>query len=503
MTVYDIAIIGGGVIGCAIARWMSKYKLSQSDKSLKILLIEKTEDVCSGTSKANSGIIHSGYAAKGGSLKCKLNVIGNPMFTQAYEELNFEFRRVGSFVVAVKDSELAVLEEEKKKGDERKISGEIITDVKRIKAMEPNIIKSVKGVYFTPTAGLVWPFGLTIALAENSHANGVNFLFSSPVTDIKKSADKFEIRAGATQITADYIINAAGLYADDIANMVGLNDFTITARKGEYILLDKNALDLNHILFPIPTKFSKGILVCPTVHGNTFIGPNSNLQDEKEDISTTSQGLNEIIGGAKKMFPNIPLRTAITNFAGLRAISSRHRDFIIEASEVEGFVNVAGICSPGLSSCLSIAESVVGIMREDIGLDLAIKNDWNPYRKPPTRLLQLSDMEISEAIRKNPQWGRVICRCETVTEAEIVKAIRGDGIGNAPLGARSLDMIKKRLRPGMGRCQGAFCIPKMLKILSRELKIPIEQVTKNVKGSEIIVGRTKFIESNIWEGDNP
>jgi glycerol-3-phosphate dehydrogenase len=285
--------------------------------------------------------------------------------------------------------------------------------------------------------------------------------------------------------------------------MVGLNYFTITARKGEYILLDKNAMNLNHILFPIPTEFSKGILVCPTLHGNTFIGPNSNLLDEKDDVSTTSQGLNEIISGAKKMFPNIPLRTAITNFAGLRAISSRGRDFIIEATEVEGFVNVVGICSPGLSSCLSIAEKVAGIMKEDVGLDLVIKKDWNPYRKPPKRLLQMSEKEISESIKKNPQWGNVICRCETVTEAEIVNVIRGAEGCNTPLGARSLDMIKKRLRPGMGRCQGAFCTPKLLKILSRELRIPVEQVTKNVKGSEIIIGRTKGLKSIIWEGDNP
>lgn len=487
MKEYDIAIIGGGVSGCATARWLSKYDLN-------IILIEKGEDVASGTSKANSGIIHGGYAAPEGTLRCEMNVKGNPMFDQAYEELKFEFERMGSFVVAVDESEMDKLEEEKKQGDERGIEGEIITDIKTIKTMEPNITDKVVAVYHCPSAGIIWPFGLNIALAENAHKNGVDFLFESPVTDIKNSNGMFTIQAGEKVVNSKYVVNAAGVYADKVANRVGAANFSIKPRKGEYIILDKKAMDIQKILFPIPTPFSKGILVCPTTHGNTFVGPNSNLQDDKEDIATTTDGLNEIISGARKLFPSVPMRDSITNFAGLRAISSRDGDFIVEESPVEGFVNVAGICSPGLSSCLAIADRVVGIFRNDIGLELKEKPDYDPYRTPQRRLENMSENDLAEAIEENPQWGRIICRCETVTEAEIVEAI------NRPIGAKSLDMVKKRLRPGMGRCQGGFCTPKVLKILSRELKVPVKDIPKNTKGSELILGRTKNLDSVVWEG---
>ncbi|MHA1341527.1 MAG: NAD(P)/FAD-dependent oxidoreductase [Promethearchaeota archaeon] len=486
---YDVAIIGGGVTGAAIARWISKYEL-------KTILIEKEEDVASGTTKANSGIIHGGYAAPEGTLRCEMNVKGNPMFDQAQKELKFDFKRCGSFVVAVEEEEIKVLEKEKKQGDKRGIPGEIITDIKRIKTMEPNITDRVVGVYYCPTAGIIWPFGLCIALAENAVQNGVHFLFNSPVVDIKNKNNIFEIKAGSHVINAKCIINAAGLYADEIAKMVGIDDFTIKPRKGEYIILDKNAMDLKIVMFPIPTEFSKGILVAPTTHGNTFIGPNSVLQDSKEDTATTSAGLNEIISGARKLFPSVPIRSAITNFAGLRAISSRDGDFIIEASKtVYGFVNAAGICSPGLSSCLAIAERVIEILKKDVGLTLREKTNWEPRRIPQKRLKDMNENQLAQAIQENPKWGRVICRCETVTEAEIIEAI------HRPIGARSLDMIKKRLRPGMGRCQGAFCTPKLLKILSQELKIPVEQIPKNVKGSELVVGRTKNLDSIVWEGE--
>lgn len=487
MKEYDIAIIGGGVSGCATARWLSKYDLD-------IILIEKGEDVASGTSKANSGIVHGGYAAPDGTLRCEMNVKGNPMFDQAYEELKFDFERMGSFVVAVDESEMDKLEEEKRQGDERGIEGEIITDIKTIKKMEPNITDSVVAVYHCPSAGIVWPFGLTIALAENAHKNGVNFLFESPVTDITKTEDGFSIKAGEKTVNSRYIVNAAGVYADKVAGMVGADNFSIKPRKGEYVILDKTAMDIKKILFPIPTPFSKGILVCPTNHGNTFVGPNSNLQDDKDDIATTSEGLNEIISGARKLFPTVPMRASITNFAGLRAISSRDGDFIVEQSPVEGFVNVAGICSPGLSSCLAIADRVVGIFKNEIGLDLKEKPDYDPYRTPQKRLEDMNEQELAQAIRENPQWGRIICRCETVSEAEIVEAI------HRPIGAKSLDMIKKRLRPRMGRCQGGFCTPKLLKILSRELKVPVKDIPKNIKGSELVLGRTKNLDSIVWEG---
>ncbi len=487
---YDIAIIGGGVTGCAIARWLSKYKL-------KTILLEKHEDVASETTKANSAIIHAGYAAPDGSLRCEMNVKSNPMFDQAKKELNFEFERVGSFVVAVTDENMKTLEHELKQAKERNIPGEIITDIKRIKTMEPNISDKVKGIFYAPTAGLVWPFGLTVALAENAFENGVEFLFSSPVTAIQKIDRGFTIQAGEKQIESTVIINAAGVFADDIANMAGAGDFTITPRKGEYILLDRGVTPINYILFPTPTIVSKGILVCPTIEGHTFIGPNAQNQESKTDIGTSSAGLNEIIVGGRNLVPSIPLRSAITNFAGLRAISNRNGDFIIEPSKVENFINVAGICSPGLSSCLAIAEYVVNLVKNHTTLKLEENPEWNPIRKPQKRLVDMNEDELSEAIKERSQWGRVVCRCETVTEAEIVDAI------HRPIPCTSMDMIKKRLRPGMGRCQGGFCTPKILKILSRELDKPVTEITKNDKGSEMVFARTKQLEVQPWKGDKP
>ncbi len=487
---YDIAIIGGGVTGCAIARWLSQYKL-------KTILIEKHEDVASETTKANSAIIHAGYAAPEGSLRCKMNVKSNPMFDQAHKELGFEFKRVGSFVVAFTDENMKVLEKEKALADRRNIPGEIITDIKRIKTMEPNISDKVKGIFYAPTAGLVWPFGLTVSLAENAYENGVKFIFSSPVTDIKKTDSGFIIQAGEKQIETQVIINAAGVFADEIAKMVGADDFTITPRKGEYILMDRGVVPINYILFPTPTIVSKGILVCPTIEGHTFIGPNAQNQEDKYNISTSSAGLNEIIVGGRKLLPSIPIRSAITNFAGLRAVSNRNGDFIIEPSAVNNFINVAGICSPGLSSCLAIAEYVVEIVRNSTTLKLEKKPNWNPNLIQQKRLVDMNEDELSEAIRERPQWGRVVCRCETVTEAEIVDAI------HRPIPSTSMDMIKKRVRPGMGRCQGGFCTPKILKILSRELNKPVTAITKNDKGSEMVFGRTKQLEIQPWKGDKP
>lgn len=487
---YDIAIIGGGVIGCAIARWLSKYKL-------KTILIEKHEDVASGTTKGNSAIIHAGYAAPEGTLRCKMNVKGNPMFDQAQKELNFAFNRVGSFVVGFTDEDMKILEKEKSQADKRNIPGEIITDIKRIKTMEPNIADHVKAVFYAPTAAITWPFGLTVALVENAHQNGVDILFSSPVTQIQKNSEGFTIQAGQNTISSKVIINAGGLYADEIAKMAGADDFTITPRKGEYILMDRYSIPINQILFPVPTAFSKGILVCPTIEGHTFIGPNSNLQDDKEDVSTTSAGLNEIIVGGRKLLPSIPIRLAITNFAGLRAISSHDGDFIIEPSKVPNFINVAGICSPGLSSCLAIADYVVELVKKHTSLTLEVNPDWNPNRIPQKRLEDMNEDELSATIKKRPQWGRVICRCETVTEAEIVDAI------HRPIPCTSMDMIKKRLRPGMGRCQGGFCTPKILKIFSRELDKPVTEIVKNDPGSEMVFSRTKHLETQPWKGDKP
>jgi len=401
---YDVAVIGAGITGCAIARWLSKY-------DLKTIVIEANNDVATGTTKANSGVVHAAYSSPEGTIRQQMNYLGNPMFDQAQRELNFDFKRVGSFIVAIKDEEIYNLEKEKRIADGRGIASSIITDIRRIKTMEPNISDKVKAVFFAPSAGIVWPMGLALALAENAYDNGVKFLLNNPVSDIKKKKDIFEIKTIENIINAKYVINAAGLFADRISAMVGVINFSIKPRKGEYILLDKNVLHLNHILFPIPSAESKGILVCPTTHENTFIGPNSNLQDDKNDKATTSIGLNEVIDGARLIFPSVPIRNAIANFAGLRAISSRDGDFIIEHTKVNGFVNVAGICSPGLSSCLAIADRVVQILGKDVGVTLNQKPNYNPYRAAPKRLRSMNEEELAYAIKSNPLWGRVICRC--------------------------------------------------------------------------------------------
>ena len=261
--------------------------------------------------------------------------------------------------------------------------------------------------------------------------------------------------------------------------------------------MDKGVAPINYILFPTPTIVSKGILVCPTLEGHTFIGPNAQNQESKEDISTSSAGLNEIIVGGRNLVPSIPIRSAITNFAGLRAVSSRNGDFIIEPSKVKNFINVAGICSPGLSSCLAIAEYVEEIVKDHTSLPMVEKPNWNPNITPQKRLEDMNEDELSAAIKERPQWGRVICRCETVTEAEIVDAI------HRPIPCTSIDMIKKRIRPGMGRCQGGFCTPKILKILSRELDKPVTEIAKNDKGSEMVFKRTKQLEVQPWKGVKP
>ncbi len=475
--IFDCCIIGAGVIGSAIARRLAQYQL-------KTVVLEKGADVCSGTSKANSGIVHAGYDATPGTLKAKYNIAGNPLFETVCAELKVPFARLGTLVVAVTEEDLKTLEELYKKGQKNLIPNlQIITDKKRIKQMEPALTEKVTSVLYAPTGGIVSPYDLTIALAENANVNGVQFLFNSEVLNIEIKENYKRIQTPSKIIKAKTIINAAGIHADDISRMVGLNYFSITPRKGEYVLLDKKSVVVNHILFPTPTPISKGIVVSPTCEKHIFLGPNAQNIDDKEDKSTTTEGILEIIEGGRKLIPNLPLNQAIVTYAGLRAVSNTN-DFIIEPTKVDGFVNVAGIQSPGLSSSLAIAEGVLDILKK-MGVELIPNPQFSPFREIPPRFAILSNEERHQLILKNPDYGHIICRCEYVTKAEVKAAI------HRPLGATTLDGIKYRTRAQMGRCHGGFCTSRLLQILSEELHIPFEKISKRGPNTELIVAKTK------------
>jgi len=482
--VIDVAIVGGGVVGCMIARKLSRYQL-------KVVLVEKEDDVASGTSKANSAVIHAGYDAKPGTLKAKLNVQGNPLYDEICRELDVPFKRIGSLVVALNEEEVNVLEELMERGKNNGVPNLEIINREKLLEMEPNITSESRAALYAPTAGIICPYELTIALAENACLNGVDIKLNSPVIGIRaESGGGLSVETPGEIIHTRYVINAAGLFADEISRMAGAEDYSITPRKGEYLIFDRRFGDIvNRVIFPSPTKISKGILVCPTVDGNFFIGPNSNDVREKDDVSVTLQGIEEIVRGARKLIPRLPLMHVIASFAGLRAVSDTD-DFVIGASKkVRGFINIGGIQSPGLSAAPAITEMVVDILKEE-GLELKEKSNYNPGRPQINKFRLFNNEEKKELIRRDPVYGRVVCRCETVTEGEIIDAIR------RPLGARSLDAVKRRTRAGMGRCQGGFCSPRVMAILARELGIDPLEVTKCGSGSEMLKGRTKeFIET--------
>lgn len=477
---FDITIIGAGVAGCSIARELARYKLD-------ICVIEKNSDIAEGTTKANSAIIHAGYDADPKTLMGKLNAKGNAMFDRLSEELDFPFKRNGSLVLCFNEKDICKLEELKKKGEKNNVPGLKIIKREEIIKMEPNISDKVVAALYAPTGGIVCPYEMTIALAENAYDNGVKFYFDNEVTKIVKEEGYFIIKTNKSEYKTKMIINAAGVYADEINNMVSENKMRIIPRKGEYCLFDKIAGDMvKSTLFQLPSKLGKGVLVTPTVDGNLLIGPNAVDVEDKEDVKTTQEGLNEVITKAKMTIEDIPMRQVITSFAGLRAHRPEHDFLIGEAEDVSNFINVAGIESPGLSSAPAIAEMVVQIVKGK--LDLIEKTEFNPIRRGIPKFREMDNEERQRLIDKNPAYGRVICRCETVTEGEIIDSIK------RPLGARTLDGVKRRTRAGMGRCQSGFCSTKIVEILSRELNISPIEVTKSGGNSQILVGTNKKVK---------
>lgn len=470
---YDSVIIGGGVIGSAIARELSRYELS-------VCLLEKEEDVCSGTSKANSAIVHAGFDAAVGSNKAKFNVLGNQMMEGLSKELEFEFKRNGSVVLCFSEEDKPALNELYERGVANGVTDMEIVSGDKIREIEPNISDEVVAALIAHTGGIVCPFGLTIALAENACENGVEFKFNTKVVEINKDSEGYVIHASnGDVIYTKTIVNAAGVYADAIHNMVSERKLRISPRKGDYCLLDKEAGGhITHTIFQLPGKGGKGILVTPTVHGNLLLGPTAVELDDKEMTATTSDEYRDIMQKSAKSVKNIPYRLTITSFSGLRAAEAGH-DFVLgEAEDASGFFDAAGIESPGLSSAPAIGVYMAELVAKKLCADK--KSNFNPKRHGFVKLAEKSIEERAALIKENPLYGVIVCRCMNVSEGEIVDAI------NRPLGAVSLDGIKRRVHQGLGRCQAGFCTSRTMEILSREKGIPMEKICKNSVGSEML-----------------
>ncbi|MCI6044371.1 NAD(P)/FAD-dependent oxidoreductase [bacterium] len=461
----DVIIIGAGVSGCAVARELSRYQLD-------ICVLEKESDICEGTSKANSGIVHGGFDAETGSLKAKLNVLGNQMMEEMSRKLDFEFKRNGSMVVCWSEKEKPILEELLERGIKNGVQGMEILDRRQALELEPNLSDEVHAVLHVPSGGIVCPFGMNIAYAENAALNGVEFRLGTEVNSIEKLKGGYRVQTDRGTVETKYLINAAGVYADVFHNMVSEKKIHIIPRRGDYCLLDKTAGGLvSHTIFQLPSEKGKGILVTPTIHGNLMLGPTAIDIENKEATATTAQGLNEVIEKCVKSVKNIPMRQVITSFAGLRAHED-YGDFIIEEVEdARGFIDVAGIESPGLSSAPAIGLYVRDILA---GLtELKEKDNFVETRKGIVRFRELSKEEQNRLIKENPSYGQIVCRCEEITEGEILDAI------HRPLGATTLDGIKRRTRAGMGRCQAGFCTPKTMEILAKELQLELKDIRKN------------------------
>lgn len=474
---YDIAVIGGGVVGCAIARELSKYKAD-------ICVLERDEDVCGGTSKANSGIVHAGFDAVPGTLKAKLNVRGNEMLREMAKDLDIPLKNIGCYVVCTEQDDRNILNQLLDRGIKNKVPGVKILEREELIQDEPMLADDVTAALYAPTSSIVCPFEMTIAFAENAVENGAKFYFDTEVTGVDKKEDFFILHTSKEEIKTRCVVNAAGVYADKIHNMVCKNKIEITPRRGEYVLLDKAAGEhVKHTIFQLPGKMGKGVLVTPTVHGNLLVGPTAENISDKEGVDTTAEGIAAVQNKAGKSVKNIPFRQVITGFAGLRAHEAGD-DFIIgEDPDTEGFYDAAGIESPGLSSAPAIGEMLAEIISEKMKLER--RENFNPYRKGMIRPETMSMEERNELIRQKPEYGTIVCRCEMVSEGEIIEAI------HRPVGARSLDGIKRRTRAGMGRCQAGFCTPKTMEILERELGIPMEEITKSGGSSNIVLGRNK------------
>ena len=471
---YDAVVIGGGVIGSAIIRYLSLY-------NMKTLLVEKEEDISSGTTKANSGIVHAGYDPEPGTLKAKLNVKGAKMIKEESGKLHFDYKVNGAMVVSFSPNDDYKIDELYERGIKNGVEDMEIISGDEARRLEPNLSENITKCLYLKSSAIVCPFSLTQALSENAYENGAEFKFNTKVETIERIEDGYRIKTdNGLIITSNAVINAAGVYGDTINNMVSEKKLHITPRRGSYMLFDNETQGMfNSTIFQLPSSKGKGVLVTPTVHGNLMIGPNSVDIPDKDDTSTTAFDLDYISKEALRTSPSIPFRKVITSFSGLRAHEDSG-DFIVgEAEDAPGFFNAIGIESPGLSSSLSIGEMVARMVADRLG----IEKKENPVleRKAAPRPKEMSIDERNELIKSNPSYGKIVCRCEEISEGEIIDAI------TRPLGARSLDGVKRRVRAGMGRCQGGFCSPKVMELIEKYASIPFDEITKNSKGSNITV----------------
>ena len=478
--IYDIAVVGAGVVGGMIARELSAYKLN-------LCILDKAHDVATGASSANSAIVHAGFDAKEGSLKALLNVRGSELMAKTCLELGVKYKNNGSLVIGFTDEDRETVEQLYRRGVANGVKGLRVLDAEELHALEPNVSKNATCALHAPTGSIVCPYELTIASVGNAMDNGAELLLDFAVAEIEDGKDAFTVKAAdGRTVNARYIINAAGLYADAIAAMVGDTSYTIHARRGEYVLLDKESGNLvKNTIFRTPSKMGKGILVSPTVDGNLITGPTSVDIGEKTNKATTADGLAHVMRETRENVDGVMYNQTITSFCGLRAVGSTG-DFIINMPR-ERFVNVAGIESPGLSSAPAIAEYVIGLLKES-GMTLEKDPSFDPIRAPMHAFREGSLEEKNEIIKKDPAYGRIICRCETVTEGEILAAIRQNPK------PRDLDGVKRRTRAQMGRCQGGFCSPYIVELLAQEMQVPYESVTKFGGDSYINVGKTKGVD---------
>ena len=475
MKQYDVVIVGAGVTGCAVARELSRRQGS-------FLVLEKESDVCEGTSKANSAIVHAGFDAEPGTWKAKMNVRGSAMMDQLSQELDIPFRRVGALVTCLNEADLPKLTELRRRGEANGVSGLRVLSGEEARRIEPNLTKEVCGALLAETSGIICPFELTLGLGENAAQNGVEFRFDTAVTGIERKGTGWVLHTAQGDVETKIVVNAAGVYADELHNQVCEEKLEITARRGEYMLLDKSAgSHVAHTVFQLPGRYGKGVLVTPTVHGNLLVGPTAADSGEKENTATTAAGLAEVGEKSALAVDRLPMRQVITSFTGLRA-HEKQDDFVLGES-ADGFFDAAGIESPGLSSAPAIGEYLAGLVAEKLGLPE--KESFTPIRKGVVRIAELPPEERKRKIQETPAYGAIVCRCEEVSEGEILDAI------HSTLGAKTLDGVKRRTRAGMGRCQSGFCSPRVMELLARERQVDLRDIRKNGADSKIVLEKIR------------
>lgn len=468
----DIIIIGAGVTGCAIARELSRYQR-------KVLVLEKGSDVCVGTSKANSGIVHAGFDAKPGTLKAKFNLEGSLMMPSLAKDLEIPYKQNGSLVLCFNENQFDDLEALYQKGLANGVKELRILDHDELMDMEPNLNPKALKALYAPTGGIICPFDLTLGLAENAVSNGVEFKFYQEVIGIEKENDYYLVKTNNNVYQTKLVINAAGVNCDTIHNFVSDEPMEIVARSGQYMLFDKTVGNLvSKTIFQLPTKLGKGVLVTPTVHGNLMVGPDA-IDGSKDAINTTMEGQKDIGNRASLSVKQIPYANQITTFAGIRAHSITG-DFIIKEDESNpGYFDVAGIESPGLTSAPAIGKYVADLVNEKYPAKL--KDDFNNKRQGIIRIMEMDVDKRNELIKTNLEFGHIICFCENISVGEVVAAI------NRPIKPTTIDGLKRRVRVGMGKCQSGFCLNKTMKILSKELNKDIFEITKNDLNSKYLV----------------